>query len=657
MVEQILNRLSRSIAQVGQETGQFRKAADMQNRSMFSFVKDISKMFTSQNKTQATINNSLDGIENSTQQTSAKVDQSNDLIRESISIQTNMLSELKTLSKGIGSLLGGANENGSLVNTITTAVLAAAGGVGLGAAAMSDAGQNLMSSFGINTGGGGSNRFSNESFSGSSTLASQNLASEEKAILETIASGESSGKYNIINYVGGGGSPKYFESYDNHPFKGEKGPTAAGRYQFLWTTWKNELEAMGEDPNAVSFSPENQDRVAISHAKRIYKQKTGRDLVEDIKNPELHGNITNVLQPTWHGIKGGSYLGSAYEQFKSSSASTPEGDGDMLPMSAASSLQSFSTKDPSHVQGLDGNFQNQLLQFLQAAKQEGHSIRLYSGYRSPERQKELYANAVKKYGSPEAARKWVAPPGRSRHNFGIAADLDFASGEARQWAHQNARRFGMHFRMGHEPWHIEPINASSGNRSVAAGMDERESAADIDSYLGGMSTGAMGLMGAPSPGGGYGPGSPGNSPLDLLTSQLAGIGGMFGPAMATMAQAGGLLMSGLTGISTSNLFNGGENETTPPEGDGDVLPMVVDNMDNRASLLDQNMIQTKAEFPTIPATTPGQIAMNNQGNEPKTGIGNMALNGAQDRDTLADWYRELIGGKIIPDSNFGKTIA
>jgi hypothetical protein len=85
--------------------------------------------------------------------------------------------------------------------------------------------------------------------------------------------------------------------------------------------------------------------------------------------------------------------------------------------------------------------------------------------------------------------------------------------------------------------------------------------------------------------------------------------------------------------------------------------MVVDNMDNRASLLDQNMIQTKAEFPTIPATTPGQIAMNNQGNEPKTGIGNMALNGAQDRDTLADWYRELIGGKIIPDSNFGKTLA
>jgi hypothetical protein len=174
MVEQILNRLSRSIAQVGQETGQFRKAADMQNRSMFSFVKDISKMFTSQSKTQATINNSLDGIENSTQQTSTKVDQSNDLIRESISIQTNMLSELKSLSKGIGSLLGGGNENGSLVNTITTAVLAAAGGAGLGAAAMSDAGQNLMSSFGINAGGGGGGNITSNAAAGAGS--SENAA-------------------------------------------------------------------------------------------------------------------------------------------------------------------------------------------------------------------------------------------------------------------------------------------------------------------------------------------------------------------------------------------------------------------------------------------------------------------------------------------------
>lgn len=86
-----------------------------------------------------------------------------------------------------------------------------------------------------------------------------------------------------------------------------------------------------------------------------------------------------------------------------------------------------------------------------------HGMSIYSGFRSPEHQKRLWQNALKKYGSPNKARKWVAPPGRSNHNKGMAADLRYSSAEARKWAHQNAGKYGLHFRMGHEPWHIEPI--------------------------------------------------------------------------------------------------------------------------------------------------------------------------------------------------------
>ena len=64
---------------------------------------------------------------------------------------------------------------------------------------------------------------------------------------------------------------------------------------------------------------------------------------------------------------------------------------------------------------------------------------------------------MKKYGSAAKARKWVAPPGKSQHNHGNAADLRYANDAARKWAHENAARFGLHFRMGNEPWHIEPI--------------------------------------------------------------------------------------------------------------------------------------------------------------------------------------------------------
>lgn len=97
---------------------------------------------------------------------------------------------------------------------------------------------------------------------------------------------------------------------------------------------------------------------------------------------------------------------------------------------------------------------------LQAAP--GGGVSVFSGYRSPERQAELYRNAVLKYGSPAAARRWVAPPGHSRHNSGMAADLRYASPEARKWAHENAARYGLGFRMGHEPWHIEPLQNWAG---------------------------------------------------------------------------------------------------------------------------------------------------------------------------------------------------
>lgn len=82
-------------------------------------------------------------------------------------------------------------------------------------------------------------------------------------------------------------------------------------------------------------------------------------------------------------------------------------------------------------------------------------ISITSGFRSPEKQAQLWANALKKYGSAAAARKWVAPPGKSNHGRGIAMDLRFASPTVRQWVHANAARYGLHFPMSWEPWHVE----------------------------------------------------------------------------------------------------------------------------------------------------------------------------------------------------------
>jgi hypothetical protein len=99
---------------------------------------------------------------------------------------------------------------------------------------------------------------------------------------------------------------------------------------------------------------------------------------------------------------------------------------------------------------------------LDAAPPEiAKDISITSGLRTPERQAQLYDAAVKKYGSEEEARKWVAPPGSSQHEKGNAADLQFGSDAARQWAHDNAEKYGLTFPLANEPWHIETVGARS----------------------------------------------------------------------------------------------------------------------------------------------------------------------------------------------------
>jgi len=116
--------------------------------------------------------------------------------------------------------------------------------------------------------------------------------------------------------------------------------------------------------------------------------------------------------------------------------------------------------------GFDPRFQTALDQFLGAAPAGFLSTK--SGYRSPERQAQLWQSALQKYGSPEAARKWVAPPGRSNHNHGLAADLGFSGPDAIKWAHENAPKFGLGFPLSNENWHVELAGIRGGQGAPAA---------------------------------------------------------------------------------------------------------------------------------------------------------------------------------------------
>lgn len=94
------------------------------------------------------------------------------------------------------------------------------------------------------------------------------------------------------------------------------------------------------------------------------------------------------------------------------------------------------------------------------------SVTITSGTRTPERQAELWKQALAKYGDEATARKWVAPPPGyklsdgsiaqgSFHQKGLANDLKFENDAVRKWVHENAGRFGLYFPLDNEPWHVE----------------------------------------------------------------------------------------------------------------------------------------------------------------------------------------------------------
>ncbi len=106
---------------------------------------------------------------------------------------------------------------------------------------------------------------------------------------------------------------------------------------------------------------------------------------------------------------------------------------------------------------------------------------LVSGFRSIAEQDRLWRDALRRYGTPERARRWVAPPGSSRHGprvrddgsvapagqgkWGSAVDVgvrDVAalSGQWPTWAetavNELAAKYGLWSPMDWEDWHFEP---------------------------------------------------------------------------------------------------------------------------------------------------------------------------------------------------------
>lgn len=213
---------------------------------------------------------------------------------------------------------------------------------------------------------------------------------------------------------------------------------------------------------------------------------------------------------------------------------------------------------PDTFSGMDQGFSSSLNAMFAAAPPEIQKVlRVTSGYRSPERQAQIISENAGKYGidrgaweadvaamGPVAAgQKWapqfrssgmsafIGKPGGSKHQHGTAADLKYLDPAAKAWAHANAEKFGLHFPLGNEDWHIEPIG-SRGGASHSHGSEGRTGSpapmpfAGQDQAAEGVQAALAGLLGPrDTTSGGAGVmalfGNPGDDTLDDAPFNLA----------------------------------------------------------------------------------------------------------------------------------------
>lgn len=134
----------------------------------------------------------------------------------------------------------------------------------------------------------------------------------------------------------------------------------------------------------------------------------------------------------------------------------------------------------SNGQKVDSRIYSHLQNMFNAARADGIYPIVREGYRTAAEQQELLDNKIQTYikegysksRAEKSALKWVAPPGTSEHQLGIAVDINAdktksSNDEVYMWLAENAHHYGFILRYpqakqeitgtSYEPWHYRYV--------------------------------------------------------------------------------------------------------------------------------------------------------------------------------------------------------
>lgn len=147
----------------------------------------------------------------------------------------------------------------------------------------------------------------------------------------------------------------------------------------------------------------------------------------------------------------------------------------------------------SNGEKVDSRIYPELQEMFNAAREQGYGLFVREGYRTQEEQQQLLNEKIKvyenegksKFKAKKLAKEWVAVPGTSEHQLGIAVDINAdttknSSDEVYKWLAENAYKYGFIKRYPadktditgviNEPWHYRYVGKEAALEIYSQGI-------------------------------------------------------------------------------------------------------------------------------------------------------------------------------------------